>query len=271
MRWSDYRKLKRARQLVDGTRKLLRIQRDTLEQPRIAELTTAANALAEAVADRNVGLVGPQALKLETQLDKTFPQPKDGGLRENVEVLLVAVIVAMAVRTFFIQPFKIPTGSMQPTLFGITQEPDCDRGASFVQRWSDIVLSGKWPVGQRATLLQGLGGFLGWGLFGRWPDGGVCVLRGDHIFVDKFTYHFRKPKRGEVVVFATDNVPALSERARGKFYIKRLIGLPHDTIQIKPPYVVVNGQILDERPAFQRIYSMANGYHGYVFAPPSTE
>src|SRR6266852_4285259 len=55
---------------------------------------------------------------------KSYPS---AGLRENVEVLLVAIAVAMAIRTFFLQPFKIPTGSMQPTLYGITpnKEQNC--------------------------------------------------------------------------------------------------------------------------------------------------
>jgi signal peptidase I len=43
--------------------------------------------------------------------------------RENVEVLVVAISMAMACRTYFIQPFKIPTGSMQPTLNGVTGRP----------------------------------------------------------------------------------------------------------------------------------------------------
>ena len=46
--------------------------------------------------------------------------------RENVEVLLVALAVAMGIRTFFLQPFKIPTGSMQPTLYGVTSTPETD-------------------------------------------------------------------------------------------------------------------------------------------------
>jgi signal peptidase I len=88
--------------------------------------------------------------------------------------------------------------------------------------------------------------------------------RGDHIFVDKISYHFRKPRRGEIIVFDTGNIPEIPDSSRGKFYIKRLIGLENDAIQIHPPYVLVNGQILDERPAFKRIYSRENGYNGYV-------
>ena len=59
---------------------------------------------------------------LETAANKWLKPYPNAAWRENIEVLLVAIAVAMAIRTFFIQPFKIPTGSMQPTLFGITQE-----------------------------------------------------------------------------------------------------------------------------------------------------
>jgi signal peptidase I len=96
--------------------------------------------------------------------------------------------------------------------------------------------------------------------------------RGDHIFVDRFTYHFRKPQRGEVIVFDTTDIVDIPETSRGKFYIKRLIGLGGDTVQIKPPYALINGSILDKRAAFKRIYSRADGYNGYVlprgFPPP---
>src|SRR5262249_11425080 len=40
--------------------------------------------------------------------------------RDNFETLLVVIALAMSIRTFFFQPFRIPTGSMQPTLYGIT-------------------------------------------------------------------------------------------------------------------------------------------------------
>src|SRR5260370_19843105 len=61
---------------------------------------------------------------LEKAANKWLKPYPNAAWRENVEVLLVALAVAMAIRTFFIQPFKIPTGSMQPTLFGVASEPD---------------------------------------------------------------------------------------------------------------------------------------------------
>ena len=166
----------------------------------------------------------------------------------------MAVIVAMAVRTFFIQPFKIPTGSMQPTLYGVFPPPEgppkpyLGSPPSIVERIAGIIFKG--------NMYENYG----------WRR------RGDHIFVDKLSYHFRQPRRGEVIVFDTKNIPEIPSPSRGNFYIKRLIGLENDVIQIKPPYVFVNGHILDERPAFQRIYSRTNDYNGYMipetFPPP---
>lgn len=246
MTWKDRRRLKHARELVAGARKLLRMHRDILDPKRIQEMSAAVDALAAAVDGRTVDTLDAAREKLEKQLEKTFPQPQHAALHENAEVLLVALIVAMAVRTFFVQPFKIPTGSMQPTLFGIHEDADCEGGASPLKRLFELVA------------------------FGESYKDGRCVMRGDHIFVDRFSYHFRKPIRGEVIVFDTTDIPDIPESSRGKFYIKRLIGLGGDNVEIEPPHVLVNGSILDERPAFQRIYSMTNGYSGYVL-PPANE
>ena len=141
---------------------------------------------------------------------------------------------------------------MQPTLYGIYPYRD------------DLKRDSPLPYehGKPSLLEQLFGTIFG----GRIFESDGYRVRGDHIFVDRFTYHFRKPKRGEVVVFDTSNIPALPDQLRGKFYIKRLIGLPGDTVEIRPPYALVNGKILDERPAFQRIYSRkpGTGYNGYI-------
>src|SRR5207247_10763552 len=50
-----------------------------------------------------------------------LPYPS-GSIRENVEVFLVTGAVVLALRTFFFQPMAIPSGSAQPTLWGITSE-----------------------------------------------------------------------------------------------------------------------------------------------------
>jgi len=242
----DRQTLKSAREILRGAQKWVRINRDLLSSGQMLDLTTKSNLLERALTAENAKEAASQANELEQKIRGALPAQKHPAIRENVEVLLVAIIVAMAVRTFFIQPFKIPTGSMQPTLYGIyppPERPPLEYGAnppSILDRVVGIIFEGRMyePYGYRS--------------------------RGDHIFVDKISYHFRRPRRGEVIVFDTSNIAELGGPSRGKFYIKRLIGLANDVIEINPPHVLVNGQILDSRPAFERIYSCKNGYNGYV-------
>jgi signal peptidase I len=239
--------LKYAREVFQGAQKWVRINRDQLSSELILDINANLHELEQALRSGDSKQATTQADELEHKIQEAMPAKKYPAFRENIEVLLVAVIVAMAVRTFFIQPFKIPTGSMQPTLYGIYPPPDYMPP----QQYKDQV---------RPSVFEQIAGTI---FQGKMYEAYGYRSRGDHIFVDKLSYHFRKPHRGEVVVFDTSNIADLGS-SRGKFYIKRLIGLENDTIQIIPPHVLVNGQILDSRPAFERIYSGQNGYHGYV-------
>ncbi len=243
----DRQTLKHGREMVQGARKWLRINRDLLTPAQVLAITTKIDELQQALKSDNAKAVAMRSDELEQKIHGALPAQKSPALRENIEVLLVAVIVAMAVRTFFIQPFKIPTGSMQPTLYGVYPAPN-DMPARY--------------VGQPPGALERLAGIIFQG--NMYEDFGFR-RRGDHIFVDKISYHFRKPRRGEVIVFDTTHIPEIPAPSRGNFYIKRLIGLENDTIQIKPPYVLVNGEILGQGiPAFDRQYSQEHGYNGYV-------
>ena len=63
------------------------------------------------------------AAQLTAVCDKAVTAPSDGGTRDWVESLVTCAVIVFAIRAYFIQPFKIPTGSMQPTLNGIIPNP----------------------------------------------------------------------------------------------------------------------------------------------------
>ncbi len=105
--------------------KLLDHQRDILSPQAVESVRAAMAAVRQAVADRaDKAELEKQAQNLEETANKWLKPYPNPGFRENIEVLLVALTVAMGIRTFFLQPFKIPTGSMQPTLYGVTSVPD---------------------------------------------------------------------------------------------------------------------------------------------------
>jgi signal peptidase I len=112
--------------------------------------------------------------------------------REYFESIVVAVILALFIRTFVVQAFKIPTGSMEPNL-----------------------------------------------------------LVGDHLLVNKFVFAptasdvervllpMRDIRRGDVVVFKFPEEPE-------RDFIKRVIGLPGDTVELRSRQLFINGQRIDE-------------------------
>lgn len=74
----------------------------------------------------------------------------------------------------------------------------------------------------------------------------------DRLVVEKVSYYFNPPKRGEIVVFHPPDSPLLKGQEKEAF-IKRIIGLPGETVEVKDGKVFVNGQALEE---------------DYIMAPP---
>src|SRR5215469_5047373 len=125
-RWLFSKTVREAVAMRKHVNRWYRAQRDLLSSQAIGAVTMAMSELQNALKEPklNIGRVRIKMEELEFAANKWLKPYPNAAWRENVEVLLVAIAVAMAIRTFFLQPFKIPTGSMQPTLYGVTSTPD---------------------------------------------------------------------------------------------------------------------------------------------------
>src|SRR5450432_2970308 len=123
LRWFISSQVRNAVALRKHVSRVFSAQRDILASAAIENIKRALADLSDALATGAKGAaLKKEMTKLEEAANKWLKPYPHAAWRENVEVLLVALAVAMAIRTFFVQPFKIPTGSMQPTLFGVTSE-----------------------------------------------------------------------------------------------------------------------------------------------------
>lgn len=281
-------------------RKLLNHQRDVLSTQAIQAIETAIAELQNALsAGVEKGSLEKQMENLEQVANKWLKPYPNAAWRENVEVLLVALTVAMGIRTFFLQPFKIPTGSMQPTLFGVTSanlinDPNFKlptgwaavrewfAGTSYIHKvaesdgtleavdaptrflifniWQTLVVGGKtytiwFPPDYGEQTLQQRAGLLKGQPFRKGED--ILKLRvsaGDHLFVDRITYNFRPPERGEIIVFETRGIQGLRQ---DQFYIKRMVAMGGEKVQIGDDrHLILNGKRLEaSAPHFEKVYS----------------
>jgi len=127
--WFISKTVRQATAMRKHVEKLLNHQRDILSPQAVEAVRTALADIHKAVAENGEPeRLEKQMENLEKVANKWLKPYPNAAWRENIEVLLVALAVAMGIRTFFLQPFKIPTGSMQPTLYGVTSSPDANRG-----------------------------------------------------------------------------------------------------------------------------------------------
>lgn len=119
------RQRREAREWLATAQKVRHFRSDVLGEAALRELDDAAAAVSAALRDPQAQGQGlERAVKhLESVLRRHGGQwyPRR-FLNENIEMVLVAAIVAIGIRSFFLQPFKIPTNSMYPTYHGLTHE-----------------------------------------------------------------------------------------------------------------------------------------------------
>ncbi len=305
--------LKEADLLAGNARKLLHRKRDLLSPEDYAGYSASIAEL-EAVTRNGASTDRRGVEEASERLDKKFgrlhPSRSDSGWRENCEVLLVAFVLAIGLRAYFIQPFKIPTGSMEPTLNGITGHrlAPSQPMPGFARQVFESLWYGRTyveaisPVDDQVDALEPETRFLfltytriicesgreyvvhapvdtlrhyvnadGFGLYpGAHLKAGAPIVRGyvatgDKVFVDKFTYNFRRPARADVFVFSTSGIEAIhmeDPNVKSEFYIKRLGAVAGDTLRIDAPNLYLNGDLARE-PAFARVMQAQDGYRGY--------
>ncbi|MCA9217533.1 MAG: signal peptidase I [Planctomycetales bacterium] len=153
--------------------------------------------------------------------------PEPDGFREGFESIVVAIILAFLFRAFEAEAFVIPTGSMASTLRGRHKDIVCPQCGDNYQAGDSV---GALPGPLEATVCPSCfyANELQTAETGdRTVDRRHVSHTGDRILVNKFAYErpFGEPKRWDVIVFKNPNNAKQN-------YIKRLVGLPNETLQI---------------------------------------
>ncbi len=133
----------------------------------------------------------PKDAAPEPAVAKSAPKPSKGKLRDNIEAIVIAIILALFIRAFVVQAFKIPSGSMQDTLL-----------------IGDYILVNKFIYGVKAP------------------------------FTDYTVIPVKEPRRGDVLVFRFPEDPS-------KDFIKRVVAIGGDKVEIRNKNVYVNGELQD--------------------------
>ncbi|MBE0448174.1 MAG: signal peptidase I [Actinobacteria bacterium] len=101
----------------------------------------------------------------------------------------------------------------------------------------------------------------------RWvPTGSMepTIIAGDRLFTVKLNYYFKKPERGDIIIF---NIPNQIKKETNTPFVKRVIGLPGDTIEVRGGKVYINGQVYEVGAASmpEYIYGPAKVEDGMLF------
>ena len=109
-----------------------------------------------------------------------------------------AILIVLAIKQWVVNPYRIPSSSMEPTLH-------CAR-----------------------------------------PGEGCEARLSDRVLANRFIYHFRSPHRGEIIVFNTPTAAAEAACNASGTFVKRLIGLPNETVSERNGFIFIDGKKLNE-------------------------
>ena len=109
-----------------------------------------------------------------------------------------AILIVLAIKQWVVNPYRIPSSSMEPTLHCARPGADCEARLS------------------------------------------------DRVLANRFIYHFRSPHRGEIIVFTTPKKRAEAACNASGTFVKRLIGLPGETVGEKNGFIYIDGKKLNE-------------------------
>lgn len=311
--FSKKRKLKKElRSIEKQINTELHYDDDILNEKQKQKLLDLKSEATNLLADANEKKTEDFTVAFEGRYSDIIARKNSAWIRDMLDVAAVAAMVAFGVRALYLQPFKIPTSSMQPTLFGIhyvsadanvpkimqplemmffslrkaelTVKEDGEFvpesfSTSIIGPASDslAVPASSFKIGnQTYTLPGGYDQINKYALKDRryfYAGDKLCdgyLSTGDHLFVDRYTYHFREPRRGDVLVFNTVNIGGGSNSMRGYYYIKRLVALPGDTVRcignavfIKPMGESKFKPLTELSSAFDKVYSGKGGYQGH--------
>lgn len=270
------------------------MREDVASRPTLERMEAEEQEVRQILKSRRFDILEARLDRLSTTVKEIMPPRSWPTLREYVEIGTVALGVAMACRSYFLQPFKIPSGSMQPTLHGINYRPAEKSGMMDTVvplKCAKWLVTGEWYFEARAsragyvefvdpnsgqpysnpirdgcygstvylkvtnsagsvvsaqTVFENTTAHVKHGDYvvaGQLLASGIRIA-GDHVFVDTISWNFRKPRRSEVMVFLTTGIhPGLPQDT---YYIKRMVGLPGDSVTIAPPRLLVDGNPVTE-------------------------
>ncbi len=173
---------------------------------------------------------------------KRHKKDRAAEIANTFEWLITALILALLVRAFVMEAYRMPTGSMASTLKGYHFRLRCPQcGYRYGYGLGNFGLGG--DVSPRRNLRPQSSRCPSCGFFQQ--TGGLKALaKGDQILVLKCIYQFFKPKRWDVIVFKSPVEPH-------KSFIKRLIALPGETVQIIDGDIYIDGKIARKPPKVQ--------------------